>query len=61
MKEFNTERTPVEVNIDMHQIRFLARKIETPEQFEEIMRQVQAGPMRARVRELLIPLLPFKL
>jgi hypothetical protein len=58
--EFKT-RSPVEVNIDMHQIRYLARQIETPEQFEEIMKKTQAGPMRAKVRELLIPLLPFKL
>lgn len=61
LREFRTEKTPVEVNIDMHQIRYLARQIETPDQFEAIIANVQAGPMRAKVRELLVPLLKFKL
>lgn len=48
-----------QIALDLQQIRWLARQIETPEQFERILTGIPDPETRQHIRALLQPLVPF--
>lgn len=47
------------VRMDVAQLRFLARRIQTPQQFEAILAKCSNSVLRAEIRKLMEPFLPF--
>ena len=45
--------------IDTLLVRRLARQVKTPEQFEQILGTIDNDELRAAIRALLVPMLPF--
>lgn len=48
-----------QIALDMQEIRFWARQIQTPEQFERLIDTILDPAKQQEIKALLIPLLPF--
>jgi hypothetical protein len=59
VKEPNEQALRQQIALDLQEIRFLARRIQTRAEFERIVSEIGDPATRAQVRDLLRPLVSF--